>query len=314
MKRICQLAVLILLIVSLSACKTEKTDNIQNIDKETGVTLYYLNPEETGLVEYWYETSIPKDSKKAVKKILGQLKESPDLGKYKAVLTDSMGFQKLSIQDGYVSLDFNMGYSKLDSVTEILCRAAIVKSITGLSDVNNVEFTINGQPTTNQDRQIIGSMNANSFLDQDINLSDYETYGEIGLYFANENGDKLIEYQTQLEAGENTSVEQKIIEQLIEGPKISNLKSTIPEGTKVIKTSIKDGICYVDLNSKFLEGVPDVKDEVTIYSIVNSLVELPNVNKVQFTIEGQRVTKYRETIPFDGTFERNLDLISENKE
>ena len=314
MKRICSLAVLILLLFSLSACKTDKTHTIQTNGEETGVTLYYLNPEETELVEYRYEEELPNDSKKAVNLILNQLKKSPDLGEYKAVLTENMGFQKLSIQDGYVALDFNMGYSKLDPVTEILCRAAIVKSITGLPDVNNVEFTINGQPTTNQDRQIIGSMNANSFMDQDINLSDYETYGEIGLYFSNKDGDGLVEYQKQLESGENIPVERKIIEQLIEGPETSHLKKTIPEGTKVIKTSIKDGICYVDFNAKFLEGVPDIKDEVTIYSVVNSLVELPSVNKVQFMIDGQRVAKYRETIPFDGTFERNLDLIDGNKE
>lgn len=315
MKRIGYLAVLILLIVSLSACKTKETDKANDVEEENVVTLYYLNPDETGLVEYPYEvTSIPKDVKKAIKMILNQLKESPDLGTYKAVLTDSMGLQKINVQDGYVSLDFNMGYSKMEAITEVLCRAALVKSITGLSGVNNVEFTINGQPTTNQDRQIIGSMNANSFIDQDVSLSDYEIYGEISLYFANEAGDRLVEYPTQLETGENISVEQKIIEQLIEGPRDSKLKSTIPEGTKVIKTSSKDGICYVDLNSKFLDGVADIKDEVIIYSIVNSLVELPNVNKVQFTIEGQRVAKYRENIAFDGIFERNLDLISGSKE
>ena len=75
---------------------------------------------------------------------------------------------------------------------------------------------------------------------------------------------------------------------------------------------IVDG--HIHFNAKFLEGVPDIKDEVTIYSVVNSLVELPSVNKVQFMIDGQRVAKYRETIPFDGTFERNLDLIDGNKE
>lgn len=306
------IAVLILLIFSLSACKSQEQQNGYTDNTENMVTLYYLNPEETSLVGYQYELKeTQEDTDKAIAIILNQLKESPDLTKYKAVIATFMGFQKTSIQDGYVSLDFNAGYSKMDAVTEVLCRAAIVKSLTQLPSVEHVEFTINGQPITNQDGEIVGSMNDNSFLDQDISLNDYAMYGEISLYFANESGDNLVEYPVYLENGENSSVEQKIIEQLIEGPKNSELKSAIPEKTKVIKTSIKDGVCYVDLNKDFLEGVPGVKDEVTIYSIVNSLVELPNVNKVQFTIEGKRVTKYRKTIDFDGVFGRNLDLIKE---
>ena len=222
---------------------------------------------------------------------------------------NSYSMEKFTLQDSYISLDFSAGYAKLEPTMEILCRAAIVKSVTQLPRVSNVEITINGQPITNQDNQVVGIMNGDSFISEDTGLSSYGVYGEISLYFADSSGEKLVEYQTQLDMESNSPIEKKVIEQLIEGPKDSKLQSTIPEGTKVIKTSLKDGVCYVDLNAKFLNGVPGVNDELVVYSIVDSLVELPTINKVQFTIEGQRVAKYRETIPFDGTFERNLDIM-----
>ena len=50
--------------------------------------------------------------------------------------------------------------------------------------------------------------------------------------------------------------------------------------------------------------------EVTIYSITNSLVELPNVNKVQIAVDGETNISYRENVSLNTVFERNLDLLS----
>ncbi|MDE5779581.1 MAG: GerMN domain-containing protein, partial [Lachnospiraceae bacterium] len=47
------------------------------------------------------------------------------------------------------------------------------------------------------------------------------------------------------------------------------------------------------------------------YAIVNSLCELPTVSKVQFLKNGEKMHFYRATMPFDGIFERNLDLIEQ---
>ena len=305
--------VFLLVLFTVTACQN-KPESYSTGEEDDGITLYYLNPEGTKLVEYWfaYEEKTD-DTKEEVELIMKQLQESPDLSQYKAVVTESMGFQKATVQNSYVSLDFTSGYGKLEPVSEVLCRAAIVKSMTQLPKVSNVEITINGQPITNQDGQVIGIMNGDSFVTDDSTFSNYGLYGEVSLYFANKKGTKLVECQTQLDVSNQHSLEQRVIEQLIKGPDTEKYKKTIPEGTEVIKTSVKDGICYVDFNQKFLDGVSDVQDEITIYSIVNSLVELPNINKVQFTIEGERIAKYRENIPFDGTFERNLDLCERSK-
>ena len=40
-------------------------------------------------------------------------------------------------------------------------------------------------------------------------------------------------------------------------------------------------------------------------------MELPAISKVQFLKNGEKVQFYRETLPFDGVFERNLDIIEQ---
>ena len=45
--------------------------------------------------------------------------------------------------------------------------------------------------------------------------------------------------------------------------------------------------------------------------MVNSLAELPTVNKVQFTVNGEKVKKYQETVTFSGVIERNLEIVEQ---
>ncbi|MBD5461192.1 MAG: GerMN domain-containing protein, partial [Lachnospiraceae bacterium] len=66
--------------------------------------------------------------------------------------------------------------------------------------------------------------------------------------------------------------------------------------------------CYVNLDQTFLTQIYNVTPDVTIYSIVNSLTELANIQKVQILINGESNLTYREIYAFTTIFERNLDI------
>ncbi len=110
------------------------------------------------------------------------------------------------------------------------------------------------------------------------------------------------------------SLEQLVIDSLIEGPLRDGYEPTIPAGTEVKKISVKDGVCYLDLSSEFSNTIETAQNATIIYSVVNSLCELPNVNKVQFLVEGEIQPFYRESVPLDGPLEANADLIVEGDE
>jgi germination protein M len=48
---------------------------------------------------------------------------------------------------------------------------------------------------------------------------------------------------------------------------------------------------------------------IPIYSIVNSLAELPTVSRVQIRINGSQDDVFRDQIPLSTVFERNFDYI-----
>ncbi len=80
-----------------------------------------------------------------------------------------------------------------------------------------------------------------------------------------------------------------LIELLIEGPKNDKLKKIIPENTKLLNSSLEGECLILDFSSDLLNyNKQDSKEkENLINSIVNTVTELTEVNKVKFLINGQ---------------------------
>ena len=89
-----------------------------------------------------------------------------------------------------------------------------------------------------------------------------------------------------------------MVRELIKGPEEEGLSSASPAGTEINEIMIKDKVCYLYLSAEFQKnqsGGPR-EEALTIYSIVNSLTELPNIQYVQFLIDGQRVETYKTEV------------------
>ena len=65
----------------------------------------------------------------------------------------------------------------------------------------------------------------------------------------------------------------------------------------------------MDLSEEFLTPMNTVTSQTVLYSIVNSLVELPGINRVQISIDGNTDVTYRDNVSLTTVFERNLDLV-----
>ena len=110
-------------------------------------------------------------------------------------------------------------------------------------------------------------------------------------------------------------LEQLVIEQLLKGPSTidgvssKDIQATIPKDTILNKVTLKEHTCYVDFSEQFLNKPDGITAEVAIYSVVNTLIELPDITKVQFSINGKQELFYNDSMPFGDVFTRNLDLV-----
>lgn len=106
-------------------------------------------------------------------------------------------------------------------------------------------------------------------------------------------------------------VEQIIVEQLIKGPEKAGLYPTIPKGTSLISIEVKDGTAYVNFSEEFKTNHwgGSAGEAMTIYSIVNSLTELPNIKQVMFLIEGREEETLAGHFAFNEPFRRVENII-----
>ena len=85
-----------------------------------------------------------------------------------------------------------------------------------------------------------------------------------------------------------------LIELLINGPKNDKLKVIIPENTKLLNSSLEGECLTLDFSSELLNYNNDSKEkENLINSIVNTVTELNEVNKVKILINGQTNDEFK---------------------
>lgn len=283
---------------------------------QTIYQIYYVNNEGTAVMSYEYATETTA-SEEVLQELIEQLKVVPERLEYRGPLAGNFSLVDYSLSEGQLLLNFDEAYRNQEIITEILVRAAIVRTLTQVKGVQDVSFLINSEPLSDASGNVIGVMNQDSFINNAGNeISTYEKV-KANLYFANADGAGLMPITRSRVYNSNISIERMIVEEIIAGPqeddnRLGESNQTYPvvnPETKVISVNVRDGICYVNLDEGFLNQVYNVSPEVTIYAFTNSLVELSNVNKVQISVNGETNINYRESISLSTVFERNLDMI-----
>ena len=312
MRKIKIAGLLCFLILCLCACQRTGTTPVETTGMERSIRVYYVNKNMTRVVSENYQPE-NTEAEALLAELLAVLSTDPENLDYKKPLIPEVRILSASMEKKQINLNFDSTYSLMPRITEILNRAAIVRTLTQIEGVETVAFYINEQPLMDALNQPVGQMRASDFID-DLggDITDYEKI-VLTLYFANEQGDKLIECKQELMSNNTVSMERLVMEQLIKGPTEAGMYPVLPSDTKLLTISTREGVCYVNLDASFLTGSVNTNEVVPIYAIVNSLVELPAVNKVQIAVNGETTRRYRELVSLDTLFERNLDIILEEE-
>ena len=180
--------------------------------------IFYVNHDNTGVLFYEYETQ-SRDTDTVLEELIGQMETLPERLEYRPPLAGSFRLLSYHLVDGQLSLDFDEEYRNQEMITEILVRAAIVRTLTQVRDVQYVTFTIGMQPLADASGNVVGVMNRDMFIDNAGNeINTYEK-ARLRLYFANETGDGLTEVTRNKVYSSNISMERLIVEEIIAGPK-----------------------------------------------------------------------------------------------
>ena len=288
---------------SLIGCGVE-TKNVA----ESKNSLYSLNLEASKLIAREYDL-VATDTKGQIEETYKNIITEQSDEKQIALLPADVQMQSWELNGKTLILDFNANYGAMDVTREVLVRAGIVRSFAGIADVTSVLFTVEGTELANDKDIPVGLMRAADFIEdsgKDVNAYNYVT---MKLYFANQEGNKLVLEERQVYYSKNTPLERAVVEQLLEGPKEAKHYPTIPTETKILGASTMDGLGYVNLDEAFLAHTLTASGEVALQSIVQSIVAACDVSKVQISINGESKVYYHDNISLDRFFEIDNKIL-----
>lgn len=274
--------------------------------------IYYVNTDGTGLMPKEYELP-DKGTKEQIDAVLKELYRKPDSIDYKSAWPRYVHVNGWELEDSDLEIDFTDNYRRMGTAEEVLFRAATVHTLEQIGGVDYVRFTVEGEELRDSEGRETGYMNHDSFVENTgTTLHSYQE-GTLRLYFADKAGKKLTEEEVSVRYNSNISVEKRIVEQLIKGPSMEGAYPTLPPETKILGVSVRDGICYVNLDEGFLNMDYKISPQVRLYSVVNSVVEGGDAGQVQILVNGKTDVEDQDGISLAKPFSRNLEIVEEKE-
>lgn len=290
-------AMLTLIVSVFSGCSSKTAET---------VSLYFKDANSNSLNEELRsmntkKTTIEEKARFAVTELIkGPLKETN-----KPVISDKATLLKLDIKGGVATVNLSKHYSEKTGTEELLLRNALVKTLCSISGIDAIVIQVEGSPIMDADNKEIGRLSINDYTDPH---TKEET--AIRLYFPNSDKDMLESETRKVEVQNALSLERTVVNELIAGPSKDDLSPSVPAGTKLIKIENNDGVCTVNFSKEFTGSTSGSTLETTLrlYSVVNSLCELDDVESVQILINGE-VNAEMGDIVFDTTYYADLSYV-----
>lgn len=112
---------------------------------------------------------------------------------------------------------------------------------------------------------------------------------DIVAYFSDDQAEFLVAETRHVASTDNLAM--AAIEELIKGPQEKSHYATIPSETSVLGIEIKDRIAYVNFSKELIDKHwgGSAGELMTITSIVSTLTEFDDIQKVQILVEGKVV-------------------------
>lgn len=132
------------------------------------------------------------------------------------------------------------------------------------------------------------------------------------LYFANQAGSLLVSEKRELTIAEDKY--RTLVAALIEGPQTVDLEATIPAGVKLIDYQIKAKTITLNFNTALRDNHSggSAGETLTVYSIVNTLTALSEIDRVTILIDGQQIDSLVGHLDLSRPLRYNQKLVAGN--
>ena len=301
------LAVLLAVLMLLAGCG-KKTAEMKN----GTVDLYFLSADGSSMV---VETvRIPDDTDDKLSFALEKLLEGPKDPQHKKALPDGVSYNSVTLDQGVATIDLSPEFNTGSNVEQLWSRYTLINTACSVQGVEKALLLVDGET--------INSLSTGKPLlamgKEDIVTDNSQVANDkvvLTLYFSDDNAMYLVPEARQVSLKEGEKMSTLVVQELLNGPVNSTLLPTLAPEIKVLSTETKDGVCFVNFSSEFVSKAAggSAGETMAIYSIVNSLCELSEVNKVQILSEGKKIESFGH-MDLSEPLEKNESLLIQNSQ
>jgi len=298
MKKSLVVLIILSLLALTSACLVK--------DKTAEITLYYANEDNSQVLTEKRNVKIPRE--KTLQQIsVEELLKGPETDGLISTIPEGTKLLNLEVKDKIATVNLSKDFTGFPgTMAESLAIISIVNTLTDLEGIEKVEILVEGSELIAPSGKPYGLLKRYDIEQINRDLSKQT----ITLYFPDEQAMYVV--PEQREVSKDKPIEEIVVQELMKGPKTPDLSlTTIPKEAKLLSVEIKDKIAYVNFSKELVEKHVggSTGEMMTILPIVNSLTELPEIEKVQFLVEGEKKKTLAGHVTFDEPFERSEDYI-----
>ena len=243
--------------------------------------------------------------------------EGPQSPELRTPFPAGTSLEECTLEDGTLTLELSDVFFTLSGIDRTLATACIVYSMTELPSVEAVVLA--APEGTGSDSLLSVPLTPKSFLLFDDSATSDEM--TLKLYFSDAGARFLVEETRTRSFASEAEIPTYLVEELLSEPEKETSLRVLPEGTALREITLDDGLVTVDFSQAFLENAPKthVQARMAVFSLVNTLTELDEVERVQILCQGEKIDDYcgldltkpltREESALEGTkgsFDTNL--------
>ena len=248
-------------------------------------TVYYAAPDNRYLIGYQVSVQ-PTSEGELPMQLLELLLNAPEEVGLHSALPQGTRILSARVADGLCTVDLSAEFEteRFFSIGErCMSLLSIVNTLTGLEEVERVEFTVEGGLLIRY-----GSLSISEPLVRDERCIGPVRTGlgeqDATAYLCHSSENLLIPIPVRLPQNSTMSSEELLLRALLSDPGTNGIRSLIPAGTAPNFVTTYNGTCHVDLSDEFLSDPGNLPYAIRV--ITASLCALDGIERVKITVDG----------------------------
>ncbi|AEE96106.1 GerMN domain-containing protein [Mahella australiensis] len=300
------------LMTKMENLQEQQASETQAVDdtaaKKYNMILYFAGSQAMYVVPEVREVDVV--GRRYAQTAIEELIKGPTMPGLYPTIPNGTKLRSIKVEDGTAIVDFSKEFKENHSggsAGELMTINSIVNTLTEFPSIKSVKFLIDGKENETLAGHVV--------FDQPFTRNEDVIGQRIILYFGNKDANYLVPEYRDIQHNE-LNIVKRIVQELIKGPMEDGLEPTMPEGLSekdVLNAKVSGDTAVINFSSnlKTKHKGGSAGETLTVYSIVNSITELPNIKRVQILIDGKVQDTLAGHMALDEPIMRNPNLIKE---